>query len=176
MEKQVTTLVVKMVNENMNFGIPKSGLSKSLIEPITNYLLAKNCKIFTGCEVTSIKIDTEKERGVYYYDGSDLNFFSADIIVLAVTPIQAKKVIDRFVTAGFSPVVYALLLSGRFSIGIGFYNNLLHFQIEKFENMRKKVVKEPFIPKVTTYKYGLLNKYIDHDNILNTNTILCECM
>lgn len=79
----------------IKFGIPVSGLSRSVIEPLRDYLLSRGVKILTGCEVKSLEISGGKVHGISFRNGSGQNSIDADIVVLAVTPHQAGKLLGN---------------------------------------------------------------------------------
>lgn len=98
--------------------------------------------------------------------------------------------IERFETAGFSPVVYGLLLPGGFACGIGFYTGIQRSRASEYENARKEIFEKNLSLGGTAYKYGGMRKgvaeksvgsgyalmasfkkYIDKNNILNRDVI-----
>ena len=77
----------------IRFGIPVSGLSKSVIEPLKNYFLSKGGKILTECDITGLNIKDEKVHGVSYKNGSGQYLIDTDIVVLAVSPHRLLKIL-----------------------------------------------------------------------------------
>ncbi len=98
--------------------------------------------------------------------------------------------IEKLKKAGFDPVIYGLLLPGRFSVGIGFYTRIQRSQILEYENLRREIYEKTLDLGGTAYKYGglrknmaeksvgngfyfmdMLKKSIDKNNILNYNVM-----
>lgn len=98
--------------------------------------------------------------------------------------------IEKLEIAGFSPVVYGLLLPGGSAFGIGFYTSIQRCRIQEYEAVRKDIFEKTLSFGGTAYKYGGLRrrvaersvgsgyslmasfkKYIDKNNILNSDVI-----
>lgn len=79
----------------IKFGIPVSGLSRSVIQPLRDYLLSRGAKILTGCEVRSIEVSGGKVHGISFKNGSGQRSIGADTVVLAISPLQAGKLLGE---------------------------------------------------------------------------------